>query len=232
MTTNCAVNVGLSGSTGTGSFVGSNTPSLTTPAIGAATGTSAALTGGSVTLLTSGQGLKESGGSVALGVTTGGNLSLPFGQLSFPATQNPSANANTLDDYEEGTWTPVATFATPGDLNVVYSGQSGNYVKVGKHVTINFVIVTTTWTFTTASGAFIVTGMPFAGTSTNEGCLTFQGVTSTFTNFNLMVGQSSNSGMNIYGSASAAGYNSLTTANFTTTSNITIFGTLTYLASA
>jgi hypothetical protein len=28
------------------------------------------------------------------------------GQIKFPATQNASAGANTLDDYEEGTWTP------------------------------------------------------------------------------------------------------------------------------
>ena len=35
-----------------------------------------------------------------------GLVTLPIGQLAFPATQNPSANANTLDDYEEGTWTP------------------------------------------------------------------------------------------------------------------------------
>lgn len=29
------------------------------------------------------------------------------GQIVFPATQNASSNANTLDDYEEGTWTPT-----------------------------------------------------------------------------------------------------------------------------
>ena len=32
-----------------------------------------------------------------------GALSLTKGQLKFPATQNASSNANTLDDYEEGT---------------------------------------------------------------------------------------------------------------------------------
>ncbi|MFA6080751.1 MAG: hypothetical protein WC753_04745 [Candidatus Gracilibacteria bacterium] len=40
MTTNNTVNVGLSGQTGSGSFVGSTSPSLTTPTLGAATGTS------------------------------------------------------------------------------------------------------------------------------------------------------------------------------------------------
>lgn len=40
MTTINAVNNGLSGSTGSGAFVGANTPTLITPIIGAATGTS------------------------------------------------------------------------------------------------------------------------------------------------------------------------------------------------
>lgn len=40
MATNNAVNVGLSGATGTGNFVGANTPTLITPALGAATATS------------------------------------------------------------------------------------------------------------------------------------------------------------------------------------------------
>ena len=39
-----------------------------------------------------------------------GLVSLPIGQLAFPATQNPRPNANTLDDYEEGTWTPALSF--------------------------------------------------------------------------------------------------------------------------
>jgi hypothetical protein len=49
--------------------------------------------------------------------------------ITFPATQSASTNANTLDDYEEGTWTPnVGTFTnmtgTPG-----YT--AANYTKVG-----------------------------------------------------------------------------------------------------
>ncbi len=50
--------------------------------------------------------------------------------ISFPATQVPSANANTLDDYEEGTFTPtlygVTTAGSP-----TYTEQSGSYVKIG-----------------------------------------------------------------------------------------------------
>ena len=50
--------------------------------------------------------------------------------ITFPATQSDSSNANTLDDYEEGTWTPnIGGTAT-------YSLQHGNYIKVGNSVTI------------------------------------------------------------------------------------------------
>lgn len=83
------------------------------------------------------------------------------GQVVFPATQNPSVNPNTLDDYEEGTWTPVLTFGTPGNLSVAYSIQSGYYTKIGRVVSVSFAIVTSTFTHTTAAGNMLVTGLPF-----------------------------------------------------------------------
>ena len=53
--------------------------------------------------------------------------------ITFPATQVPSADANTLDDYEEGTFSPNPT-PTSGSFTSVTS--SGSYVKVGKQVTV------------------------------------------------------------------------------------------------
>ena len=52
------------------------------------------------------------------------------GNVAFPATQVASADANTLDDYEEGTWTPTLRSAT----TTTYNSQQGQYVKVGKCV--------------------------------------------------------------------------------------------------
>lgn len=98
-----------------------------------------------------------------VGTTTlSGTVVLGNGQLVFPAVQNPSAGANTLDDYEEGTWTPTVTFATPGDLNVVYSVRVGQYVKIGRQIYVTYRVDTTTFTHTTASGIIIVTGLPFS----------------------------------------------------------------------
>lgn len=92
---------------------------------------------------------------------------LTKGNFAFPATQNSSTDPNTLDDYEEGTWTPVITFATPGDLSVAYSLRSGYYTKIGRLVSLSFAMVTSTFTHTTASGNLLITGMPFTPITTD-----------------------------------------------------------------
>ena len=95
-------------------------------------------------------------------ITASTSINLTGGQIAFPAVQVPSANVNTLDDYEEGSFTPVITFSTPGDLNVVYSQQSGTYTKVGRQVNFWINLITTTFTHTTASGGLLISGLPFA----------------------------------------------------------------------
>jgi len=76
--------------------------------------------------------------------------------ISFPATQDPSSDANTLDDYEEGTWTPVIS-SSSGTLTSYTS--SGKYTKIGRSVTVSFIaeIVTTG----TASGTMRIDSFPF-----------------------------------------------------------------------
>lgn len=92
------------------------------------------------------------------------------GNYNFPATQVPSADANTLDDYEEGTWTPTATFATAGNLSVAYTTRLGFYTKIGHRVFLDWSIVTSTFTHTTASGNFHLTGAPFTVAATHDIC--------------------------------------------------------------
>jgi len=117
------------------------------------------------------------------GVLQGGE-----GNVTFPAAQVTSSNANTFDDYEEGVWTPVLTFASAGDLSVVYTAQVGVYTKKGREVTISWEIITSTFTHTTASGTYEVTGLPFtAANVTNQqayGAFSFEGITkATYTQF-------------------------------------------------
>lgn len=125
---------------------------------------------------------RANGTSVSLGPTsspTFAALTLTNGQIAFPAVQVPSANANTLDDYEEGTFTPTITFATPGDLSVAYATQIGLYTKVGRMCAFNFTVTTSTFTHTTASGALTVAGLPFTGVSgsTATSTVRFLGIT-------------------------------------------------------
>lgn len=84
--------------------------------------------------------------------------STPGTGIGFPATQLASTDPNALDDYEEGTWTPVFT-GSGGNPTVTYSKQEGRYVKVGKMVLVQFDL---RWTSKSGgSGALFVAGMPF-----------------------------------------------------------------------
>lgn len=79
--------------------------------------------------------------------------------VTFPATQSASSNANTLDDYEEGSWTP--TIATSGTQPTVsYSDRAGKYTKVGNVVTA--VCSLRANISNVGSGYPIVQGLPFA----------------------------------------------------------------------
>jgi hypothetical protein len=78
--------------------------------------------------------------------------------IAFPATQSASTNANTLDDYEEGTWTPALT-SSGGTLATVANG-TGYYTKIGRLVTITCKPQITL--NGTGSSALYLAGLPFA----------------------------------------------------------------------
>lgn len=80
------------------------------------------------------------------------------GQIKFPATQNASADANTLDDYEEGTWTPTQG----GGLTVVGAfASNGTYTKTGRQVHVVGSVSGATSVAATAGG-ILCAGLPFA----------------------------------------------------------------------
>lgn len=64
----------------------------------------------------------------------GGDVQVSSG-VSFPATQVAKSDPNTLDDYEEGTWTATITPATSGSITLKATGDDGAYTKVGRMVT-------------------------------------------------------------------------------------------------
>jgi len=81
--------------------------------------------------------------------------------ITFPATQSASSNANTLDDYEEGTWTPTIVYESNGTLSVGYSFNGGKYIKIGKLVYLTFDVRVSSFSKGTASGAWGFAGIPF-----------------------------------------------------------------------
>jgi hypothetical protein len=104
--------------------------------------------------------INASGNLQTIGTISVGNAtpSTSGAGITFPATQSASTNANTLDDYEEGTFTPTFT-SSSGSITSYTS--AGIYVKVGQAVTVNFGF--TIGTVGTAGGGALFSGLPFQG---------------------------------------------------------------------
>jgi hypothetical protein len=103
----------------------------------------------------------DTSGNVGIGVTSPACIldisGATGGQIKFPATQNASANANTLDDYEEGTWTPTIIGTATAGVGT-YTTQVGVYTKVGRLITISGTVI---WTAHTGTGNMAIQAIPF-----------------------------------------------------------------------
>ena len=97
-------------------------------------------------------------------VFAGGTTTADGIGITFPATQSASTNANTLDDYEEGTWTPGFTGTVVGTLTT-----DGKYTKIGNIVYWTATITATTSTTAVADTA-VVENFPFVGVSFTYAC--------------------------------------------------------------
>jgi hypothetical protein len=99
-------------------------------------------------------------GVTQMGLTSGGTLDLPYGQIKFPASQNASSDPNTLDDYEEGTWSPRISD------NTTSSGVGlGHYRKIGNLVIAQFQFYNADISAITAGNALYLTGLPYVNGS-------------------------------------------------------------------
>ncbi len=96
--------------------------------------------------------------------TFNGNIAVNAG-VTFPATQAASGNANTLDDYEEGTWTPTITGVGGPPVSISYATQVGTYTKIGNQVSI---MCSLYGTFSSkGTGQIAINGLPFSGATTS-----------------------------------------------------------------
>ena len=98
------------------------------------------------------------------GIGLGGTNPSSGTGIAFPATQSASSDANTLDDYEEGSWTPNQG----SGLSVVGSfSSSGRYTKIGNMVFLQGYVSGST-SVALGNGSAISSNMPFTSTSTGS----------------------------------------------------------------
>jgi len=134
--------------------------------------TKATLTAGSNVTIT------NSTGSITIAAAGGASLTTPSftstigvgsatasasgAGVTFPATQSASSDANTLDDYEEGTWTP--SYANTNNISGTPTLSNATYTKTGNRVIWQFQISGLSIT-SSATQTYFVSGYPFTQAS-------------------------------------------------------------------
>ena len=141
----------------------------------------------------------ETAGAESFRINSTGNIVLKGGTaaangvgVTFPATQVDSSDANCLDDYEEGTWSPTPS----GNVNLTsVVSVSARYTKVGRLVTLSGQ-VTATVTLPNIVTYFVLPSLPFANGTVTTGAVQ--------ENVNLTIGAVQVSASNLYGFFTAA----------------------------
>ena len=157
---------------------------------------------------------------------SGGNTSATGTGIAFPATQSASSDVNTLDDYEEGEWTP-RVMINSSSTGITYSGRAGRYTKIGNIVQISYGISLSNKG--SGSGDVHITDLPFTpynpSDARNLGTVAFEGVLSSFPT-SCMWGLAYDTGLIYSRYQTATDYADLTSADIT---NTTVFyGTFVY----
>jgi hypothetical protein len=116
--------------------------------------------------------LFKTGGTERWRINASGNLVAGSGLgINFGAvpTSGPSPSSSTLDDYEEGTWTPVFAPNSGSFTTATTYVYFAKYTKVGNVVTANCYIRTDgTLDTTGGSGAVVIQGLPFTSPASTD----------------------------------------------------------------
>ena len=127
--------------------------------------TGAGFAGSAGNITTTGAWTLGPSASTATNCVVNGAASVTHGVV-FPASQNAVANANTLDDYEEGTFTP--NFLWGGAASgLVYANRVATYSKIGNRVFFHMFVDYSSRGSST--GQFTITGLPFTSVATASG---------------------------------------------------------------
>jgi hypothetical protein len=174
-------------------------------------------------------GITTNSGTVISASTIGVGGATPSASgagITFPASQSASSDANTLDDYEEGTFTPTIAGSTTAGT-ATYGSQSARYTKIGRLVQFEIYLA---WTGGTGTGNLQLKGLPF----TNSSAGTFPAVSFSYVNnltlpaLSILTGfvQNTNTGIEFYsypaggGATQAVAYDS--SAEFTITGTYSV----------
>ena len=113
-----------------------------------------------------------------IGTGSGSNDIINWGTAGQIITSGGSASPVSWGPiFEEGYFTPEITFETPGDLSVSYSDQEGFYTRLGSRCFVTIYLSTNSFTHTTASGGFRMTGLPFTANRSAAMALSWEGYT-------------------------------------------------------
>lgn len=99
-------------------------------------------------------------------------LRLTSGSIAFPPAQIASSDPNTLDDYEEGAFTPTAIGDSVSGVGT-YTIQTGEYTKIGNRVFFN---ISLGWSAHTGSGLLRISGLPFESTTATSVAIHYDGL--------------------------------------------------------
>lgn len=159
-------------------------------------------------------------------------INLYGGLIKFPVIQSASTDPNTLDDYEEGNWTPVIGGAG-GTSGQTYGVQAGEYVKFGQGIIARFRCDLTLKG--TITGAVQIQGLPFTNNAIinaiSQNTLLWANTAGNWVNLQTQLTQTTGTTAPIFGiPAAAAAFNALVTADIA--NNTILVGNIVYRTAA
>jgi len=104
-------------------------------------------------------------GNLVIGTSGKG---IDFSATSDPAVTGATSTSELLDNYEEGTWTPVFTSTTNSSNNVTNS-RVGYYTRIGNTVYITATLISNDVSGITSTDQVRIGGLPYTSSSTTSG---------------------------------------------------------------